>query len=261
MTVAIRALDTLDELRAAQALFQEVWRNPVPQVTAELLRAAEHAGCYVAGAYDGSRLVGASFALLASGPGREVRLHSHITGVLPDARGGNVGWALKLHQRGWSLDRGIEVVTWTFDPLVRRNAWFNVAKLGAVGVGYLVDFYGPMSDGLNAGEPSDRLLVEWHLSSPRVVAAVSGTPVPQPDDGVVVLDEVDAAPVVVGAAPAGGVALVRLPADVESLRATDPAAARRWRVAVRDVLAPLLAGGGEVVAVTRAGDLAVSRRR
>lgn len=258
MTPEIRTLDTLAGLRAVQALFQEVWRNPVPQVTAELLRAAVHAGCYVAGAYDGSRLVGASFALLAAGPGREVRLHSHITGVLPDARGRHVGWELKLHQRAWSLDRGIEVVTWTFDPLVRRNAWFNVAKLGAVGVEYLVDFYGPMSDRLNAGEPTDRLLVEWHLSSPRVVAAVGGTPVPAPEGGVVLLESVDGAPVVVGAAPDGAAALVRLPADVETLRATDPEAARQWRVAVRDVLAPLLADGREVVAVTRDGCLVAS---
>lgn len=255
----IRPLDTLDGVRAAQALFQEVWGNPVPQVTAELMRAAEHAGSYVAGAFDGERLVGASFAILSLGPGGELRLHSHITGVRPEARGRDVGWVLKQHQRTWALERGIACVTWTFDPLVRRNAWFNLAKLGVVGVEYLVDFYGPMTDGLNAGEPSDRLLVEWHLSSPAVVAAAGGTPVPTPPGGVVVLDDRAGHPYVTGAAPGDAPALVRLPADVEALRATDPAAAREWRLAVREVLGALLAGGLRVTAATPDGCLVAVR--
>ena len=258
MPVRIRTLDTVAELRGAQELFQQVWRNPVPQVTAELMRAAGHAGCYVAGAYLDDRLVGASFALLGRGSGGDVRLHSHITGVLPDVRGRHVGWQLKLHQRAWATERGIALVTWTFDPLVRRNAWFTVARLGAVGVEYLVDFYGPMLDGLNAGEPSDRLLVEWWLSSPRVAAAVGGTPVPAPGDGVVVLDAANGAPDVAGEAPGDVAALVALPEDVESLRAADPALARAWRVAVRAALTPLLAAGRRVVAVTADGYLVVA---
>lgn len=248
----IRALDTVEGTRAAAELFRRVWDAPFPQVTAELMRAVEHAGGYVAGAYDGDVLVGASCAFF----GRDSTLHSHITGVVPEARARGVGLALKWHQRAWALERGVATVTWTFDPLVRRNAWFNVARLGAVGVAYLVDFYGPMNDALNAGEPSDRLEVHWHLNDPCVLLAAEGAVPQAPADGVVVLDVVDGAPRRV--AEAGDrPALVRLPEDVEALRADDPAAARAWRLAVRDVLAPLLAEGRRVDATTRDGCLVV----
>lgn len=231
----IRALDTVAALKEAQDLFQRVWRNPVPPVTAELMRAVEHAGGYAFGAYDGDAMVGASFAFLGRGPGGEQALHSHITGVVAEARGRHVGLDLKRHQRAWSLERGIETVTWTFDPLVRRNAVFNLARLRAVGVAYLVDFYGPMDDAINRGEPTDRLLVEWRLRDPRVVAALEGATAEEPRDGV----------------------RVPLPDDVERLRETDPAAARRWRAEVREALVPLLGRGSVVDGVTADGCLVV----
>ena len=78
----------------------------------------------------------------------------------------NVGYALKLHQRAWALQRGIATITWTFDPLVRRNAYFNLAKLGVRATRYLPNFYGAMQDPINAGDDTDRLLVDWDLASP-----------------------------------------------------------------------------------------------
>lgn len=251
----VEPLHSLESLREAQALFARVWGSEVPPVTAELLRAVEHAGGYVTGAYDGDELAGASMGFLGLGPDGDLRLHSHITGVLPHALGRAVGWALKLDQRAWALARGIEVVTWTFDPLVRRNAWFNVGKLRATGIEYLVDFYGPMRDALNAGEPSDRLLAEWHVASPAVAAAVAGEPPPDVT-GVVVLDTADGEPVVAAPAGPGETALLRLPPDIERLRAEDPACARRWRLALREVLAPLLGEGWVLDGMTRDGCLA-----
>lgn len=239
----IRPLDTVAALKEAQDVFQRIWRNPVPPVTAELMRAVEHAGGYAFGAYDGDAMVGASFAFVGLGPRGDVRLHSHITGVLPEARGRHIGLDLKRHQRAWSLERGIETVTWTFDPLVRRNAWFNVARLRAVGVEYLVDFYGPMDDAINLREPTDRLLVEWRLRDPRVVAAAEGESTGGP-----------------GEDPGEDAVLVPLPDDVERLRETDPAAARRWREGMRDVLAPLLREGRVVEAMTADGRLVVRSR-
>lgn len=147
-------------------------------MTADVMRAVEHARGYVVGAYDGPRLLAASSGFVAVGADGRCRLHSHISGVLPDAQRRGVGWALKLHQRAWALQRGIETITWTFDRLVRRNAWFNLGKLGAQAVEYLVDFYGPVHDGLTAGEPSDRLFTRWDLMSPAVVAAVAARPSP-----------------------------------------------------------------------------------
>ena len=249
--VVVRRLDTLDGVRAAEALLSEVWRSPgKPPLSAEVMRAVEHAGGYVTGAYDGAsgRMLAASSGFLAMAPDRGVVLHSHISGVLPEAQGRRVGWALKLHQRAWSLERGIETITWTFDPLVRRNAWFNLAKLGAVAVEYLVDFYGPMSDGLNAGEPTDRLFTRWHLLA-------AGTDVP--GAGRLLLDEREGLPVVVQPAETGTTSLVRLPADIETLRVEAPEAARAWRLAVREVLAPLVDAGGRVTGVTREGCLVV----
>lgn len=248
--VTVRRLDTLEGVRAAAALFAEVWRSPgKPPLSSDVMRAVEHAGGYVTGAYDGERMLAASSGFLALAADGQVVLHSHISGVLPDAQGRRVGWALKLHQRAWALERGIQTITWTFDPLVRRNAWFNLVKLGAVGVEYLVDFYGPMSDGLNAGEPTDRLFACWDLLS---------TPAEAVTGGRLLVDQRDDRPVVVQPAEPGTTSLVRLPADIETLRVEAPDVARAWRLAVREVLAPLVEAGGRVTGVTRDGCLVVA---
>lgn len=259
--VTVRRLDTLAGVRAAAALFGEVWRSPgKPPLSSDVMRAVEHAGGYVVGAYDGGRMLAASSGFLALGHDGDVLLHSHISGVLPEAQGRRVGLALKLHQRAWALERGIQTITWTFDPLVRRNAWFNLVKLGAVGVEYLVDFYGPMDDGLNAGEPTDRLFTRWDLLSPSVQEATEGLrPTLAAGEGRLLLDEQDdGRPVVLDSSASAGPVLVRLPAEIESLRAQDPQAASTWRLAVREVLAPLVDGGGRVTGVTADGCLVVT---
>ena len=242
--VRVLPLDTLAAVRDAAALFSRVWRTEpsTPPLAAEVMRAVEHAGGYVVGAYAHDALVGASSGFLGiNGDGRPV-LHSHISGVLEQGRG--VGMALKLHQRAWALSQGISAITWTFDPLVRRNAWFNLVKLGAVGVEYLPDFYGPMTDGVNGGQSSDRLFTHWDLCAP------SQGPLP-PDGGVLLLDDVEGAPAATGRAASNGQALlVRLPADIETLRSTDPATATRWRAEVRHALVPAFADGLHVRGMT-----------
>jgi predicted GNAT superfamily acetyltransferase len=141
---------------------------------------------------------------------------------------------------------------------VRRNAWFNLGKLGAQAVEYLVDFYGPMHDGLNAGEPSDRLFTRWDLLSSAVLAAVEGTPATRTSAGAAVaLEDRDGWPSATGGA-AGDASLVALPADVEQLRVHCPEAARAWRLAVREALVPLLAGRGRTAGVTSDGDLVLA---
>jgi predicted GNAT superfamily acetyltransferase len=154
-------------------------------------------------------------------------LHSHVTAVTPAARGAGVGRALKAHQRSWALARGITRITWTFDPLVRRNAHFDLAVLGARPTAYLVDFYGAMTDGLNGTDPSDRLEVCWHLTDPP--------PAPSAGPG------------------AGTRTEVPLPADIEALRRTDPAAATAWRYRLREALAPALDRGATIVGIAREG--------
>ena len=248
--VTIQRLDTLAGVRAAEALFVEVWQTApaAPPVTAEVMRAVEHAGGYVVGAYEGARLVAACSGFVGLDDRARPVLHSHITGVTASVQGRGVGRALKLHQRAWALARGVEAITWTFDPLVRRNAWFNLVRLGATGVEYLVDFYGEMTDGINAGQPSDRLLCRWDLTA---------SPQPVVDGGTLVLDERAGRPVQVSP-PGRGPLLVRLPADVEALRTTDPAAAAEWRVAVREVMVPALADGLVARSVTADGAMVLA---
>ena len=227
-SVEVREVTSVDQLRAIEALFVSTWETSAdqPPVNADILRALAHSGCYVAGAYDGERLLGASAGFLG-GSRDDVHLHSHITGVAPEAQGRRVGRSLKLHQRAWCLDRGIDVVTWTFDPLVRRNGWFNLHRLGADIVAFERDFYGQMRDGVNAGDHSDRCLVRWELTDAA----------PRPP-----LDADGAVPVLTEAA--GGRPLVAsgdgcrrriaVPADGVSLRRQDPELARAWRAAFRD---------------------------
>jgi predicted GNAT superfamily acetyltransferase len=257
--VDVRELHEVAELRLVQRLFEDIWR-PVPDspppASAELLVALAHAGNYVAGAWAGERLAGACMGFLSAPPRRA--LHSHIAGVAPGTQRRGVGFALKLHQRAWALDRGLPLAVWTFDPLVARNAWFNLTKLGADASEYLADFYGPMTDAINAGDASDRLLVDWRLDDPRVAAACAGSPA-EPDPRALraagaqlALDQAADGLPVAGRADAP-VLLVRVPPDVEGLRASDPAAASRWRHAVREVLGGLLAGGATVTGFARPG--------
>jgi predicted GNAT superfamily acetyltransferase len=152
-----------DELAVVNEVLQEIWGTDTPIMPLEMLVAIAHSGGYVAIARHDDRPVGASVALLAVHDGRPA-LHSHITGLLPQARATGLGRMLKLHQRDWARQRGIERIVWTFDPLVRRNAWFNIAILGADVDAYLPSFYGAMTDAINAGDESDRLLMAWDVS-------------------------------------------------------------------------------------------------
>jgi predicted GNAT superfamily acetyltransferase len=174
---------------------------------------------------------------------------------VPSARGLGVGQALKTHQRAWAAARGLSAVTWTFDPLVRRNAWFNITKLGADVEEYLVDFYGPMDDGVNDGDASDRLLAVWAIpatddSGGRARVFAEGVAAPA------ALAEVDGGPVVHPVADGEPLVAVATPPDVETLRRTDPALAHAWRTAVREQLGPRLARG-RIRGFTRSGSYLV----
>ena len=123
----------------------------------------------------------------------------------------------------WALEHGLDTITWTYDPLIRRNAYFNIAKLGAVPVSYHVDFYGEMTDAVNVGQGSDRLSVHWRLGS---------GPETSPDPGAV---------------------RVQVPADIEGMRRDDPETAMQWRRRVRAELKTPMADGWRVAAFTGDG--------
>lgn len=229
--VTIRELATPAEHHEAAALFDRVWGAARPLVPLELVRAIAHAGGYVAAAYRDDLIVGASLGFLGRHEGQPA-LHSHVTGIVAEARDAGVGRALKLHQRAWAAAHGLPWVTWTFDPLVRRNARFNVHVLGARVHEYLVDFYGPIDDEINLRDESDRLLVAWATDGSR--------PERPPGDG---RDR----------------RLVPTPEDIVALRRADPAAARDWRRRLRAGLGGALAEGFVVVDVTSGGDYLLER--
>lgn len=253
--VELQEVQTLPALGAVCDLVEGIWgpvRGTRP-LTRELLRALVHTGNHVAGAYDGQRLVGACVGFLAA-PGSV--LHSYITGVDAQVRGRDVGFALKLHQRAWAMARGLTHITWTYDPLVRRNAHLNLVKLAARPSDYIVDFYGEMDDAISRGQGSDRLVVEWDLGAPAVVQACWGRPAlltRETEEHVhTVLRADGSGGPVVDAAPARARTLaVQVPDDIEHLRRLDPTTALVWRHAVREVLGGAMAHGGRVTGFSR----------
>ncbi|RJO70894.1 GNAT family N-acetyltransferase [Nocardia panacis] len=252
--VRIATLSTIEEIAEVCRLCAQMWQS-APQdrpVTPNLLRALAKSGGYIAGAYDGDEMVGVGVGFHAAPA--DLLLHSHIAGVVDGLRGRNVGFALKTHQRAWALSYGIATIGWTFDPLVRRNAYFNIAKLGALPVEYLPDFYGPMDDVINAGDATDRLLIRWDLRAPSVAAICEG----KPDIADIGTDAVVAVGISPDGAPVpgsldGARSLVGVPADITALRASDPAMAARWRAAVREALTGLFAAGSRVTGFDRTG--------
>ncbi|WP_329252303.1 GNAT family N-acetyltransferase [Actinoallomurus sp. NBC_01490] len=251
----VRELTTPDDLRTASEVLAGIWR-PTDPMPYEMMRVLQHLGGYISGVFEGGAMVGACAAF----PAADGSLHSHITGVA--SRGRGAGFAIKRHQREWALAHGIRTITWTFDPLVRRNAYFNLAKLAARPTEYLPDFYGEMPDELNAGDPSDRLLLFWHLDAPEVASAMKGDPPAEPPPaGVTVLtDDAVGRPVERSSAGATRIA-VGTPADVAALRADDPPLALAWRRAQRTALAGALDAGYHVIGFNRSGHylLEVSR--
>lgn len=240
--VLVRPVSSLAELTTLDRMLAGIWQDDAsgPLLSTELLRALAKSGNYVAGAFDGGTLVGAAVAFFAA-PG-ERELHSHIAGVSATAAGRSVGFALKQHQRVWALQRGISTISWTFDPLVARNAYFNLAKLGAIPTEYLANFYGPMHDRINSDDDSDRLMVRWDLAAPAVVSASAGKPVRcvRPATATVALRRSGTGGPVPGSFR-GQTVVVAVPEDIETLRRRAPGAAKDWRVAVRETLSTLLA--------------------
>ena len=149
-------------------LQRRVWNySDVDVVPSHLFVVAAESGGQVLGAFLEEKLIGFTLAYAGEKNGKPY-LHSHLAAVLPEFRDLGVGRQLKMTQRRLALDRGIDRIEWTFDPLQSRNAYFNMCRLGAVCRRYLPDLYGKTSSPLHARLPTDRLLAEWHLNSSRV---------------------------------------------------------------------------------------------
>ncbi len=254
MSINIRLLRTLDEYHAAERLQAEVWgiADGIEIVPLHLLLTAQLHGGLVLGAFDDApaaggreRLVGFVFGFPGIAPGGKVKHCSHMAATAREYRDRNIGYRLKLGQREHVLAQGIDLVVWTYDPLETRNAYLNLHKLGACCRKYYRDFYGPMNEAQNAGLPSDRLQVEWHITDDRVVTALNGerpalSAAGLRAEGVPVLAGPGAAPIPF---PQAARCRLEVPADVQALKAADLAAAGRWRDYLRTAFETAFAAG------------------
>jgi predicted GNAT superfamily acetyltransferase len=167
-SILIRKCGGLDELRACVALQKEVWGfADIELVPLRIFVVAQKIGGQVIGAFQAGDLVGFAFAIPAVRSGHTY-LYSHMLAVRKRYRDAGLGRRLKLFQREDALDRGFELMEWTFDPLEIKNAYLNIEKLGAIARRYNVNQYGITSSPLQGGLPSDRLVAEWWLKSNRV---------------------------------------------------------------------------------------------
>jgi len=228
--VAVVPLTGLEDADRVRSVIESVWGEQV--LPREMVRAFQHAGSVLYGAEaPGGDLVG--FVLGFAGLSEGLHVHSHMLAAVPEWQDRGVGFALKLAQRAHCLDHGIEQVRWTFDPLVARNARFNLGKLGAEAFRLLPNFYGRMTDRLNRDDRSDRFELRWRLSSERVGRALAGEAErPRIGEALVARDE-RGMPRPTGKPPQPG-ATVAVPADHHALKGRDPAAARAWRDAVEE---------------------------
>jgi predicted GNAT superfamily acetyltransferase len=166
--LTLRACHTVGEFRQAVALEREVWGfDDLELIPARFFVVGDQIGGHLLGAYDGPHMVAFAFGL----PGvrnRRAYLHSHMLAVKEPLRNTGLGREMKLLQRELALSQGYDLIEWTFDPLEIKNAYFNLEKLGAIARQYFVNHYGITSSPLQGGLPSDRLLAEWWIRSPRV---------------------------------------------------------------------------------------------
>ena len=251
--IVVREVEDMADLRAVSRLLAAVWgRTPegVP-VHSEVMRSLVHAGGCTTAAFDlTGELVGGAVLSPGGTPGST---YSLIAAAAPGNADRGIGYAVKLAQRAWALQRGLNAMTWTFDPLVGRNARFNLAKLGAFAAEYDVSFYGQMDDDLNGTDEADRLAATWVLDSPRAIAAAGKTaadPTGPAGDAETLSTGPDGQPM--ATRDTAGL-WIRVPPDVVALRTSNPDHARAWRLATREAFVSAFADGLAATHVSRQG--------
>ncbi|MBI5031368.1 MAG: hypothetical protein HZB51_12635 [Chloroflexi bacterium] len=257
--LTFRPLQAWSEYLQAEELQRVVWQMPDWRdvVPANLLITAHKNGGILLGAFDADqRMIGFAFSFL--GVARDhapkiLKQCSHMLAVLPEYQGQKIGERLKFAQRDASLFQGIALMTWTYDPLLSLNASLNLTRLGAMARHYIVSAYGDMTDGLNAGLPSDRFEVEWWLNAPRVQACAHAAPARKTWDEAlcsgaqpifdVTLDARNLPRIVQIDEPNADILLLEIPAQLGALKSVDAALALDWRMQVRNAFLKLFNQG------------------
>jgi len=218
----LRKLNTYQDQDLARKIFDITWAvDAGTEITPNLLQAMVHSGSYLSGAFIENKIVGAAFAFPATNSG--LHLHSHMTAVLDEFRDKGVGYALKIDQWNWAKKHKYSHLSWTFDPLVRRNAKLNIVKLGVDISAYFPNFYGAMPDALNAGDESDRLMVSWRtdIDAPKARELITN---PEADD-----------------------VLIEIPEDIVAIRSKNQSESMKWRRQVREQFMLAFGKNGKVV--------------
>jgi predicted GNAT superfamily acetyltransferase len=221
-SIKVRKLDNLQDQDFGRKIFDLTWAmDAATEITSNLLQAMIYSGSYLSGAFIDNKIVGAAFAFPATNNG--LHLHSHMTAVLPEFRDQGAGYALKIDQWEWAKRNNYSALSWTFDPLVRRNAKLNIAKLGVDISEYLPNFYGDMTDALNAGDESDRLMVTWRtdLEAPKARELITN---PELDD-----------------------VLIEIPEDIVAIRTKNQSESMKWRRQVREKFMAAFEKNGKVI--------------
>jgi predicted GNAT superfamily acetyltransferase len=262
MSIKIRPIQTHQEYRAVEQLQRDAWGlQEVEIVPDHLLITVHKNGGLVLGAFDapaggeGEQLVGFVLGFAGLSPSGQLKHCSHMNGVKPSHQNQDLGHRLKLAQRDHVLAQGIELITWTFDPLESRNAALNFRKLGATCQTYLPDVYGSMRDALNVDLPSDRFQVDWHIASAHVAERLSGDRTSPSLSALSAEGDLPANPPLPGDPPRpaettrtiqGERTLIHIPAQFQALKAADMELARAWRLHTRALFQAAF-GAGYVV--------------
>jgi predicted GNAT superfamily acetyltransferase len=258
----IKIIENIAEMHQVEELQRVVWNErEIDIIPAHLINSAVHNGGLLLGAYLDENLVGFVFGipgLYTTPDGPRLKHYSSIMGVQPEQRGQGLGFALKRAQWQMVRHQGIDRITWTYDPLLSRNAWLNITRLGAVCNTYRRDFYGKMDDNLNRGLPSDRFDVDWWVNSHRVNRRLSrrrrnhlglvhflsgGTPILNPAQLTVsgIPHPVERAEFPLGKGLP--IVLVEIPSDFMALKAEDLELALEWRRHTRSIFEELFTQG------------------
>ncbi len=262
MTVIIRPAIGPSDLVQVEELQRLVWPGSETDVVPLhlLLTVAQNGGVMLV-ASEGERLVGFVMGFLGTdedSPNRvamaRLKHCSHMLGVHPDYRDQGIGLELKRAQRRAVIAQGIRLVTWTYDPLMSANAHLNIHRLGAVSRTYKREVYGPMRDELNQGLPSDRLQVDWWVTSNRVVSRLEVSRPPLDLAHYLSAGAQRLNPAGLGedglARPGdslelatGNLALVEIPPDFQELKRADLGLAGEWRALTRRIFEDAFANG------------------
>lgn len=242
--ISYRVVRDLASLEAVIDLEMVIWGvNARDAVPSNLLHALiENGGVLIVAETDQQQMVGLCLGFVGWRENKRF-LWSHMTGVHPDYQNRGIGFQLKQVQKAWALENGYSSIRWTFDPLQRGNAKFNIQLLGATTNVYHVNYYGEMTDGINAGLPSDRLEVTWLLDErspdrPDRAALSEACALRANADGLPEIGTLESDQ---------GHTCIEIPASIRHLKQTNLPAAMAWRLAVREVMQAAFAQGMTII--------------